>query len=154
MVKGWYRAGRRFESWALYIYPYRREIQFWFKFLRALENFKSRRNLEKSEFGPRFESHRRMAHRPIGPSASAHERIGALAHRRIGTGTLKANGNGNPEWEGELGTGTGTLNGNGKRNTEKIPKRGEICIEIQFSAIFFKKYAQKLPLAGFEPTTL
>ena len=45
VVKAWYRAGRRFESWALYIYPYCGEIQFWSKFLRALENYISRRNL-------------------------------------------------------------------------------------------------------------
>ena len=75
MVKGWYKAGRRFESWSLYIYPYRGEIQFWSKFLRALENFKSCRNLEKFEFGPRIESQLRMAHRPIGPSASDMQKI-------------------------------------------------------------------------------
>ena len=98
------------------IYPYRGEIQFWSKFLRALENFKSRVNLEKFEFVPRLESHRRMAHRPIGRSASAHELIGAFAHRRIGTGTLKANGNGNSEREREHGMGTE----NGTRKKSKV----------------------------------
>ena len=128
MVKGWYRAGRRFESWAVYIYPYRGEIQFSSKFLRALENSKSHRNSNLV---------RAWAHRLNGRSAWAHERIGPFAHRRFGTGSLNGNRNRKPERERELGTGTGTLNGNGKRNTEKIPTRGEICFEFQFFRYFW-----------------
>ena len=83
------------------IYPYRGEIQFWSKFLRALENSKSRRNLNSVRALNPIERMSPSAQWPIGSSAWAHERIGGFAHRRIGTGTLNGNGNRNPERERE-----------------------------------------------------
>ena len=62
------------------IYPYRGEIQFWSKFLRALENSKSRRNLNLVRDLNPIERMPPSAQWPIGSSASAHARIGGFAH--------------------------------------------------------------------------
>ena len=77
------------------IYPYRGEIQFWSKFLRALENSKSRRN---SNLVRALNPIERMS--PSANGRSAHRLIGmgARAHRPVCASSLR---NGNPEQERE-----------------------------------------------------
>ena len=90
----------------------------------------------------------------IGSSAWAHQRIGGVAHRRIGMGTLNGNGNGNLVRERESGTGTerGTRNGNGNTERERKTEHGKNSLNVKFSAIFLNMH-KKLPLVGFEPGT-
>ena len=120
---------------------------------------------EKFNFGPNFSALWKIPHRveiwrnlnlvralnPIcrsahGASADRLIGMGARAHRPVCASSLR---NGIPEREREReqepGTGTGTLNGNGKRNTEKIPKRGEICFEFQIFRYFLNAHNNSAP---------
>ena len=111
------------------IYPYRGEIQFWSKLWKIPH---------RVEIWRKFNLVRAL--NPIcrsanGASADRLIGMGARAHRP-GCASWLRNGIPEREREQEPGTGTGTRNGNGKRNTEKITKRGEICMEIQFFRYF------------------
>ena len=122
--------------------PYRLEIQFCSKFLRALANFKARRNSNLvralDPICPSAMAASAIGHRQCRNGTSAPERFGGSPLQRFGAerwGTVTRNGNGNGNLERAQNTTLGAGSGNRKR--KKFQSAEKFEFKFNFCRFFY-----------------